>query len=111
MQNPSFSDIHTAIKKLDGQRYTIVVLNSKEETQMVIGGGANGQYVVYVAHGNEDFFNLVSSDEANETISLIVGGQEGNYPSNTLVTVGFALKAARTFAERGELEPSFKWRR
>jgi hypothetical protein len=50
-----------------------------------------------------------SWQQANKTVTLFVGGQDGPFPDNTVVNVTLALRAAKAFAETGQPDPSCKW--
>jgi Immunity protein Imm1 len=101
--------IEAAILQLDGDRHTVVTLEAENEAHMSVGGGPE-QYVVYATLDNEDFpylFDPSRSAESEETI--VVGGQAGIYPARMCVNLATVLKAARTFAERGQMESSVVW--
>jgi len=109
--HPSWEDIETAILKLNGESYTIVRLQGQDEGHMAVGGGAHGRYIVYATFDNEEFFNLVSADKAIGSVPLSIGGQEQHIPMETVVEVALVFKAAKTFVELGELEPSLQWKK
>ncbi|MEX2492613.1 MAG: Imm1 family immunity protein [Nitrospirales bacterium] len=108
--NPSWEDIDAAIRKLNGETYTIVRLQGKDEAHMVIGGGAHGRYIMYATLNNEDFFNLVSDDKAIGSVLLCIGGREENLPMETVVDFVLVFKAVGTFVELGELESTLQWK-
>jgi Immunity protein Imm1 len=104
-----WAEIEAAIVQLDGDRHSAVTLEAENEAHMCVGGGPE-QYVVYATLDNEDFpylFDPSRSAETEETI--VVGGQAGIYPAKMCVNLATALKAAQTFAERGQMESSVAW--
>lgn len=108
--NPSWEDIDAAIRKLNGETYTIVRLQGKYEAHMVIGGGAHGRYIVYATFNNEDFFNLASDDKAIGSVLLCIGGREENLSMETVVDFALVFKAVGAFVELGELESTLQWK-
>ncbi len=107
--HPSWNDIDAAINKLNGENYTIVRLQGKDDGHMAVGGGAHGRYFVYATFNNEVFFNLVSGDKTAGSVLLSIGGQEQQIPKETVVEIDLVFKAVKTFVERGELESSLQW--
>ncbi|CAN1209326.1 Immunity protein Imm1 [Tumidithrix helvetica PCC 7403] len=105
-----WGDIEAAIRKLDGDRRTLVTLEADGETHMAIGGGTN-KYLVYLTFDNENFNYLVNPSKSDRTETLVVGGQEGIYPAKWCVDLTTTLKAAKAFAEFGTIEKSVVWER
>ncbi len=87
----------------------MAVLSAGGEWHLAVGGGSSNRYVVYMTFDNMSFLNLLSRDEADRTVTLFVGGQDGLYPDNTVVDITLALRAAKAFAETGQADPSCKW--
>ncbi|MEH2254375.1 Imm1 family immunity protein [Nostoc sp.] len=108
-QAQNWLEIEAAIKELDGQRKTLVTLETQGETHMAIGGGIQ-KYVVYVTFDNENFYYLVDLSKSNTDETVIVGGQEGVYPAKSCIDLNTTLKAAKTFAELGIMEESVIWK-
>jgi hypothetical protein len=106
---PSWNQIETAIRALDGKRRTMVILGGDGESHLAIGGGSSNCFVVYMTFDNMHFFNLLSRDRADKTATLFVGGQHSQFPDNTVVDIALALRAAKTFAETGQPDPSCMW--
>jgi hypothetical protein len=106
--HPTEHDIHEAIARLDGRTYTLVIAGGPEPAHIAVGGGPE-KYVVYATFDNQRFHNLVVGDKCNEMQPLVVGGQRGDYPLNTIVSRAQALAAVRTFAEHGKLESTLGW--
>ena len=109
INKPSWNQIETAIRELNGKNKTLVTLGADEETYMSIGGGA-GKYVVTATFDNFDFYilvNLLKPD--NQIEKLVVGGQQGNYSAKMCVDLLPCLLAARTFVESGKLDTLLSW--
>jgi hypothetical protein len=99
--DPSLEDITNAIAALDGKRHTMVTLKGEGDAHFAVGGGAEGQYVVYATFDNEHFFTLMSPGRSDSKVLLRVGGQEGDYPKDVVVDLRTAL------ASRLKLGPAF----
>ena len=50
IENPTWEQIEKAIKSLDADQHTMVILTS--DTQSLIIGGGQGQYIITVLFGN-----------------------------------------------------------
>jgi hypothetical protein len=105
----NWAEIETVIKELDGYHKTLVTLEADGETHMAVGGGTD-KYVVYLTFDNETFHYLVDPSKPDADETLTVGGQEGIYPAKLCVGIDSALKAAKTFAERGTMDKSVIWK-
>jgi hypothetical protein len=108
--DPSLQDIATAIERLDGKYRTLAILKGDGDAHLAVGGGANGQYVVYATFDNARFFKLMSPGQPDSKVLLCVGGQEGDYSSNIVVDLAAALAAAKRFAETGRIDSTLQWR-
>ncbi len=108
--DPSLHDIATAIERLDGKYHTLAMLKGDGDAHFAVGGGANGQYVVYATFDNVRFFTLMAPGRPDSKVLLCVGGQEGDYPQNMVADFPAALAAARSFAETGQLNSALHWR-
>ncbi|NEO28268.1 MAG: hypothetical protein F6K03_15645 [Kamptonema sp. SIO4C4] len=109
IENPTWQQIEGTICQLNGETQTLVTLGADEASYMSIGGGQANQYIVNVTFDGMTFYNLVDPAQPEQIKSLVIGGQLGNYPAKLCTDLPTALKAARTFAESGELEDSVRW--
>jgi immunity protein Imm1 of predicted polymorphic toxin system len=108
--NPSWNDIETAIRGLDGQTRTMVVLGiGNPVPHMGIGGGTNGQYILYETPDNLTFHNLINPNADQSKVRLIAGGQESEYRAKLCVGLAEVLRAAKSYAESGQLDPTLNW--
>jgi hypothetical protein len=106
----SWAQVKERIEALDGRSRTLVTLEAEGEMHMAIGGG-DACYVVYVTFDNEEFEYLVEgAGEGDEMVSVVVGGQLGDYLGRRCVGLSMVLQAARLFAEEGKVERSV-WER
>lgn len=104
----NWAEIQVAIEALDGDRNTLVTLETESEAHMAIGGGA-GKYIVYATFDNKNFRYLVDRSQTPTTETVVVGGQEGTYSAQQCVDLPTTLKAAQSFAESGKIEASVVW--
>ena len=109
VSDPSWEDIESAIRKLDGNVHTIVGLQGEGEAHLIVGGGSCGRYLVYATFDNVHFSTLSTGQAAQSKVLLYVGGQVGDYADNLIVDMAGALSAARMFAESGELDSALPW--
>ncbi|SHJ69667.1 hypothetical protein SAMN02745181_2376 [Rubritalea squalenifaciens DSM 18772] len=93
--NVSLGELKECIKKLDGQRHSIMtlrILGAECYGHMCIGGGPD-LYIVYYTMNNLSFHQLVSStDKGDDFITLFIG-DESYYPVNHCVGFEKAWKA------------------
>lgn len=105
---PPWAAIESAIRALDQKERTLVMLYESDEKYMAVGGGA-GSYVVFVTIDGRSFVKLIEDSAPTGRAAVVVGGQRGEYPRNESVPLEAALRAARTFADLGSIEPSLIW--
>jgi hypothetical protein len=109
VEQPDVGAVETAIRRLDGDRTSEVCIEADDESYLILGGGA-GRYVGFVSRSEDEMHDLITPTGSGEPrIELCAGGQIGFFAERQLVDLATALRAARTFAERGELEPSVTW--
>ena len=108
--DPKWSDIEAAIRQLDGLTHTIVILGIGDPIpHMAIGGGKRDHYVLYATFDNVVFYTLADPTMGPGLMQLVVGSQGGNYERRNCVTLDLALKAAKTYAETGQLDSQLTW--
>jgi hypothetical protein len=106
---PSWGDIESAIKRMDGRIYQGIILIDEGGSQLGVGGGANGKYIVYVTLSDEKTFTLQSNAPSTARVKLLIGGQEGEYPGHVIVDLHAVLKAVEVFAKHGRLSKDLSW--
>ena len=105
---PSLTDIIGAVTRLDGKERTLVTLHSEGDAHMSIGGDG-GRFVVYITSDNEVFHTLTGDGDPSAVVTLVAGGQEGEYPGNTVVGKDEMLSAVEHYFSDGEPHPALKW--
>lgn len=110
LDNPTWQDIETAIRRLDGDACSMLVLGIGDPVpHMGIGGGEDGNYIVYATPDNWVFYNLTNPEAPPGKSFLVAGGQRGDYANKQCVGLTEVLRAAKTYAESGQLEASLIW--
>ena len=108
--HPNLEQIETAIRLMNGSNRSYVGIRGIDlDTHLMIGGGLDGQYVVSATLPNDRIFTALSTDKKCGRVSMIAGGQPGEFDAGICVKLEVALRAARTFAESGGVEKSIKW--
>jgi Immunity protein Imm1 len=113
-ERPELAQIEQALRGLDGERHTLVVLGANETTYMGIGGGTEGHFVVFINYNDEEFYSLKNSDPTiseEESFTLTIGGRRDEYLARQCIGREEMLRAALCFATDGSREPSLSWER
>jgi hypothetical protein len=109
-ESPHWDDVSAAIHALDAETHTLVSIEGWGKTQMMIGGGS-GKYVISVVRPSGESVTLLNgAAECIQRVLLKAGGQFGNYPTDEVVELSVAIKAAFWFFEHNEPKPDLKWR-
>jgi hypothetical protein len=84
-------------------------LDGEADTSVTVGGGS-GKYIISGSLAAESFPTLTDSAlPQHPHVSLVVGGQLGEYPACHVVGLEHALEAIRFVAESGSFGPQFCW--
>jgi hypothetical protein len=112
-EDPSWSDIEKAIRRLDGDEHTLVVLGfgGAQGPHMAVGGGESDRYIVCTTKDSNVFHIVINPNAPDGRCMLVAGGQYGDYPLKSCVSLSEALRAAKTYAETGENDSSLNWQR
>jgi hypothetical protein len=113
IHEPKPPQIEKAIKGLDGDAHTMVILHAIPDAHLMIGGGRSDWCVLSLTIKQKEFYCLLNpAPLANmpPMVRMKVNTQENMYPREMLVPKDMALKVAHPFAEKGELDPSLQWR-
>jgi hypothetical protein len=115
IDDPSWQDVEDAIRALDGHRRNDIYLypdKQNEETWLAIGGG-DGRYILTGGVAvDQEFPTLTDPGKPPEPEeAIVVGGQEGLYPGNWVLTLESALRGARAFYDVGGFQNDAPWTR
>ncbi len=116
-KNPTWEQIENAIRRMDRQELSLVLLgHAKDSPYMAIGGGYDEEretnpqlFICCVTDPDLSNHTLIDPSKGVEQVYVVTGGQEGDFPARMAVSLELVLRAARAFAERGELTPSLHW--
>lgn len=107
--DPSVAELERRIRALDGEHLTIVTLQS-ETGYFAAGGSAAHGLVIYADLGDGDFWSALSSVTTSTTmVTVVAGGQPGDYEERTVTTVEVAIAAATHFLASQALSPEVEW--
>jgi hypothetical protein len=113
IHEPKPPQVEKAVKGLDGDAHTMVVLHAIPGSHMMVGGGKSGWCVLSVIIKQREFYCLLNPaplDNMPAMVNMKVNSEKGLYPRQMLVTKDMAVKVAKPFAEKGEIDPSLQWR-
>lgn len=110
LSKPDLMAIEEAIRRLDGTRYRELGLMAREATGISISGGWEGRYSCELIRDSENEACLVSPNGSwDEAVKVTKGGEE--VPQRWAVRLDEVLKAAKTYAETGQLDETLAWER
>jgi len=113
IHEPKPPQVEKAIKGLDGDAHTMVILHVIPDAHLMVGGGKSDWCVLSVIIKGKEFYCLLNPAPLASLpaiVKLKVNAHDGSYPREVLVPKHMALKVAKPFAEKGELDPSLQWR-
>lgn len=108
IDRPREADLLEAIDRLDERVYTLVIVGGEGEAHLAVGGG-RGRFVVYATFDNRTFHNLVERGRPGGVITIVAGGQAGEYPACQVVDRERAIRAASRFLSEGRLGEDLGW--
>ena len=106
---PVWQDVEDAIRKLDGKMRTSIYLGGIGGDPYLSVGGGDGRYLVVIWTRDERNVILTDSAKGDDKVRLVVGGQAVLLPGRQIVGLDAALRAARTYLETREPDPSLDW--
>jgi hypothetical protein len=110
-KNPTWEQIEEALLELNGRDKTLLILGAGDPVPHMGIGGGDGKYICYVTQNNLSFDNLENpAAREGQFVPLIAGGQKSDYRAALCVNLETVLRAARTYAETGELAIGLQWK-
>jgi hypothetical protein len=113
IHEPKLPQVEKAIRGLDGDAHTMVVLHVIPDADLMVGGGKAGWCVLGLIIKQKEFYCLLNPhplENMPPLVTLKVNTLEGKYHREALIPKDMAVKVAKPFAEKGELDPSLQWR-
>jgi hypothetical protein len=111
VHDPAWSQVERALRELDGEDRTEVVLSRGGDRNYIsVGGGASGRYFVFIY--TEDERNLVLGNGGTEETRtrLKCSGQTVSLAGWKVTPLEAATTAARRFFLNEEQDPKLDWR-
>ncbi len=106
--NAEWEEVEKAIESLDGNQRTLITLNTPDDSQMLIAGGAQDCYTVQATFDWRGFSALALPERGGQK-EILLNGQLRACPARNVVGRKLALAAAKAFALLGALESRFTW--
>jgi hypothetical protein len=110
IMRPSWAQVEDAIKALDGEKRTDLLLSGKDGLGMVIAGGPV-KFVVSASLSEEEIYTLKDKSRPDTTVMLTAGGQLGAFSEQEVWQQSAALQAAHYFYLHGINDLSLPWER
>lgn len=108
VMNPTWADSLRFLKKLDGDKFTLVFFEVSDTGSALVGGGP--EYFGVSITIDEHIYTLMNDKQGNSEISLVIGGQLGNYCDNICIELIPMLEVLKYFYETGKLHESHQWK-
>ncbi|WP_318627394.1 hypothetical protein [Paenibacillus polymyxa] len=109
VMNPTWADTLSFLRKLDGDKFTLVFFEVSDTDSALVGGGSEYFIVSITIDGN--IYTLMNDKQGNGEILLVAGGQLGNYCDNICIELIPMLEVIKYFYETGKLLETHKWKR
>jgi hypothetical protein len=108
VEEPDWDEVEAAVRALDQRVHTQVAVGRDDWSSILVGGGS-GRYNVAITTADDVYLTLTDPSRGDGTERLVAGGQVGDYPERTVVGLGAALCATRTFFESGAADSGLTW--
>ncbi|ETT38019.1 hypothetical protein C161_07843 [Paenibacillus sp. FSL R5-192] len=108
VMKPTWADSLRFLRKLDGDKFTLVFFEVSDTGSALVGGGP--EYFVVSITMDEHIYTLMNDKRGNSEISLVIGGQLGNYCDNICIELIPMLEVLKYFYETGKLHELHQWK-
>lgn len=111
VQNPTWSQIHEALERMDGQDHNMVFLALERQADLAAGGGNMGRYIVnYQPQYPLDApsYTLADPSLSGPDVELTVQ-TPAPFPSRHCVYLPLVVQAFKYFYNTGEMAPDLTW--
>jgi hypothetical protein len=112
VSNPSWIDVEKAVRRLDGEQYNDLYLKpfgTDDRTFLCVGGGGGKYVVAGTDAGGRNVAVPAEGVSDDSLVSLLVGGQLGEFPSRYILALDRVLSATRAFFDAGGFECLVQW--
>jgi hypothetical protein len=103
---PSWHSVDDAITRLNETVYTLVVLDDHQGSSLFIGGGLAG---IVVAWSKGDQHLIARRGDQSEKVSIVVGGQAGEYKRRNAISLDEAKSIARAYFNGSDVRDLGEW--
>lgn len=90
-------------------RYIYISFFEVSDTGSALVGGGPEYFVVSITM-DEQIYTLMNDKQGNSEISLVIGGQLGNYCDNICIELIPMLEVLQYFHETGKLHELHQWK-
>jgi Immunity protein Imm1 len=101
-----WESVDCSINRLDEKVHTLVVLADEKGSNLFVGGGPSG-IVVALSYDKEHLIARRGNDA--EPISIVVGGQAGDYRKRNVISLEQAKDIARAYFEGVDIRTLGRW--
>jgi Ethanolamine utilization protein EutJ (predicted chaperonin) len=103
---PDWEMVDKSINRLDKKMYTLVVLDDEKGSNLSIGGGPSG--VVAALSSGQDHL-IAREGDGTMTISVVLGGQAGDYRKRNVISVEHAKGIAKAYLQGSDVRALYDW--
>ena len=103
---PDWASVNNAINRLDEKVYTLIFLEDESGSNLGIGGGPSG--IVVTLYRESQHLVARHGDDC-EKISIVIGGQDGDFPRKNVVTFEQAKNIARAYLQGVDVRTIANW--
>ncbi|WDZ54883.1 hypothetical protein [Paenibacillus polymyxa] len=108
VMNPTWADTLSFLRKLDGDKFTLVFFEVSDTDSALVGGGP--EYFIVSITIDDNIYTLMNDKQGNNEILLVAGGQLGNYCDNICIELIPMLEVIKYYYETRKLLETHKWK-
>lgn len=106
--NPTWPETLALLRKLDGDKFTLVFFEISDTGSALVGGGQENFIVSITIDG--DIYTLMNDKQGKSETHLVIGGQLGNYCDNICIELNPMLEVIQYYYEAGKLLKTHQWK-
>lgn len=108
LETPELDAVVKLLDDLDGARCSEACLTGPNGFVMVVGGGPE-LFNISVIGNDFGPYELLGPEDLEETVSIVIGGQQVDFPRRFLSQKDAIVAAASYFHQHGKLDPALQW--